>query len=107
MLKDEIAEIFELFDYYKIPENEQRRLFERGLYFDFTYGDPDLDRRNQHLNVFGVGILLKTCQERGIDIDIEDLLDEPEQFKNEDLVSEVAQAQHANRGIVFKLGERK
>ena len=98
MLKEEIAEIFDLFEYYKIPENEQRRLFERGLHFDFTYGDPDFNHINQHLNVFGVGILLKTCKERNIEIDVEELLDEPEMFPDEGLIKEVAELQNSYHG---------
>ena len=50
MLKDEILEILDLLNKYNIPEESQRELFEEGLYFDFTYGDPDPTNKNQHLN---------------------------------------------------------
>ena len=40
MLRDELLEILEIFDAYNISEEDQRSLFEHGLHFDFTYGDP-------------------------------------------------------------------
>ena len=36
MLKDEILEILDLLNKYNIPEETQRELFKKGLYFDFT-----------------------------------------------------------------------
>ena len=91
MLREEIQEALDLFDEFKIPEEDQRRLFEEGLHFDFTYGDPDYGNINQHLNVFGVAMLLKTCRENKIRINIKQLLKEPWMFPDESLVKKVAE----------------
>ena len=105
MLKDEILEILDLFDKYQISEDNQRKLFEKGLYFDFTYGDPDPTNKNQHLNIFGIGILLKTCLENNIRININKLLNEPYMFKDEDLIKEVAIAQNRHNVKIRTLGK--
>ena len=55
MLKDEILEILDLLDKYNIPEERQRSLFEKGIHFDFTYGDPDYGNPNPTLTIFGIG----------------------------------------------------
>ena len=107
MLREEILEILDLFDMYKIPEDDQRRLFENGLYFDFTYGDPDPRNRNQRLNVFGMGMLLKTCKENGIKLNVKQLLQEPYNFKNEELIKHVANEQTPKYTKVRKLGNKK
>ena len=94
-----------LFDYYKIPEERQRDIFENGIHFDFTYGDPDPTHRNSHLNVFGVGILLKTCKENKIRISIKQLLNEPWMFKDEELIRDVANMQNGHHYTrIRKLG---
>ena len=54
MLKDEILEILDLLDKYNIPEERQRSLFEKGIHFDFTYGDPDYGNPNPTLTIFGI-----------------------------------------------------
>ena len=93
MLRDEIREVLELFDEYKISEDDQRKLFEEGLFFNFTYGDPDYQNRNQRLNVFGVAILLKTCRENNIRLNVKRLLKEPYMFQSEDLICDIASIQ--------------
>lgn len=105
MLKDEILEILELFDKYKISEENGRRIFEKGIYFDFTYGDPDPRNRNQYLNVFGVGMLLKTCYENHIKININKLINEPYNFPYEDLVKEISMVQNKSYTRVRRLGK--
>ena len=105
MLKDEILEILELFDKYKISEKDQRRLFENGIYFDFTYGDPDPSNKNQHLNIFGIGMLLKTLEENHIRININKLINEPYNFPYEALVKEVSIAQKNSYLKVRRLGK--
>ena len=104
MLKDEILEILDLLNKYNVPEESQRKLFEKGLYFDFTYGDPDPTNKNQHLNIFGIGILLKTCMENNIRININKLLDEPWMFQDEDLIKEVANVQYRRKVKIKTLG---
>jgi hypothetical protein len=105
MLKDEIIEILDLLNKYNIPEESQRELFEKGLHFDFTYGDPDPSNKNQQLNIFGVGILLKTCLENNIRINVKKLLDEPWMFKDENLIKEVAMAQNRCKVKIKTLGK--
>ena len=105
MLKDEILEILDLFDKYQISEDNQRKLFEKGLYFDFTYGDPDPMNKNQQLSIFGVGILLKTCLENNIRINIKQLLEEPWMFQDENLIKEVAKEQNRSYVRIKRLGK--
>lgn len=107
MVKDEILEILALFDKYKISDERQRELFESGIYFDFTYGDPDPMHRNQHLNIFGIGMLLKTCRECHIRININKLIDEPYNFPYEELVKEIAVAQKSSYVKVRRLGGKR
>jgi hypothetical protein len=107
MLREEIQEALDLFDEFKIPEEDQRRLFEEGLHFDFTYGDPDYSHRNQQLNVFGVAILLKTCRENHIRINTKKLLREPYMFEDEDLIKDVAKEQERTHRRVKSLGRKK
>lgn len=104
MLREQVAEILDIFDKFGIPEDEQRRLFEHGLYFDFTYGDPDPNHINQHLTVFGVAILLKTCLDNNIRVNIHQLLNEPYMFRDEALVKQVAEAQHPRYRRISGLG---
>ncbi len=106
MLKEELLEILELFNKYKISEEDQRKLFENGLYFDFTYGDPDPSNKNQRLNIFGIGMLLKTCYENNITINIKQLINEPYYFPYEDLVKQVAIAQRKSYTMVSMLGRK-
>lgn len=105
MLRDEIEEILDLFDEYGISEIDQRSLFEKGLHFDFTYGDPDYGNPNPTLTIFGVGILLKTFKEHNMRIDIKKLLEQPYRFENEELVRAIANAQHSDTRIP-RLGKR-
>ena len=80
MLKDEILEVLDLFEKFQISDEKQREIFKNGLYFDYAYGDPS--PKNQHLNFFGVGILLKTCLENNIEIDVNQLIDTPALLPN-------------------------
>lgn len=105
MIRDEILEILDLLNKYNIPEEIQRTLFEKGLDFDFTYGDPDPCHRNQHLNIFGVGILLKTHLENNKRIDVEKLLREPWNFPDENLIREVAMVQNKSKLMIKTLGK--
>ena len=93
MLRNELLETLDLFDQYNMTEENQRELFENGLDFNFTYGDPDPTDRNQHLTVFGVSALLKTCQEHNVEIDANALVREPYRFPNEALIKEIASSQ--------------
>lgn len=98
MLKNEILEVLDLFEKYQISDERQRKIFNDGLYFDYTYGDPDFNHRNQHLNIFGVGMLLKLCLENNIDIDINELIETPYKFENEELIKEIALRQNDYSG---------
>ena len=62
MLNDDLNEILCIFNKFDISEEDQRRIFSKGIYFDFTYGDPDPNHRNKQLDVFGVWILLLKCK---------------------------------------------
>ncbi len=107
MLKDEILEVLELFEKYQIPEEQQRELFAHGLHFDFTYGDPDYNGRNQHLTVFGVGILLKTCLETKRRLNVKKLLKAPYMFQDENFIKEIADAQEPSHDTIRTLGKKR
>ena len=107
MLKEEILEILDLLNRYNIPEEKQRELFKNGLSFNFTYGDPDPTNKNQHLSIFGVGILLKTCLENNMQIDVKELINEPWAFQDQNLIKEVAMAQNHGKTRIKTLGDNR
>jgi hypothetical protein len=55
-LKEELIEMAEIFDYYNIPEDEQRNIITSGLYFEFNYHDT------KRLDCFSAAELLKLCK---------------------------------------------
>ena len=55
-LKEELIEMIEIFDYFNIPEDEQRNLITSGLYFVFDYHDT------KKLDCFGAANFLKLCK---------------------------------------------
>ena len=112
MIKDEILEILKIFDELQISEEMQRELFKNGLKFDFTYGDPDTNNINQHLNIFGVGMLLKTILAGHTEYNVKKLLEQPYSFPDEKLIKEISKLQDGKRSKVKtlvkieKLGEK-
>ena len=94
MVKEEILEILELFDQYKITEENQRIIIEEGLHLNFTFGAPDPSHRNKTLNVFGVGLLLRICEEYHIRININTIIKDPWKLPEyEELINEVVTIQ--------------
>ena len=51
-------------------------------------------------------MLLKTCRENKIRINVKKLLREPWMFEDEELIKKIAQVQNGYTSIVKKLGER-
>lgn len=86
MLKDEVIEMLEIFDEYQIPEDRQRSIILNGVDFNFTYGDPDPQRRNKYLDAFQLAELLKKCKKMNILIDVNQMLDKPYDLKYEKLL---------------------
>ncbi len=104
MVRDEIIEVLDLLDYYKVSEEDKRRVFGSGLYFDFTYGDPDPKRRNRQLNIFGVGMLLKTLKEERKNISVNRIINNPSGFYDEELIRQIYEIQNGY-SRVRKLGK--
>lgn len=84
MPSDEIIETFDIFNLYQITEENQRLVFENGIYFDFTKGSLDPTKRNKRLTAFGFSKLLKMCHQMHIPIDANNIIEEP--FKYEYLL---------------------
>ncbi len=55
-LKDELIEMIDIFDYYKIPENKQRSIITSGVYFEFDHNDT------KRLDCFDFAKLLILCK---------------------------------------------
>ncbi len=85
-LIDEVFEALEIFEYYNIPEQEQRDLFNQTIYFDFTYGDPDPGKQNRYVGVLQFAKLLQICKEINLVIDVNDVLKRPWAFEHSELV---------------------
>ena len=90
MFKDEVIEAIHVFDEFLLTEERQRKVFNNGIYFDFTYGDPDPYNRNRRLGVLEFAMLLKTCKFYGIEIDANEIVDHPYNTKYENLVKMVS-----------------
>ncbi len=106
MLNDDLKEILHIFNKFDISEEDQRRIFSKGIYFDFTYGNPDPKHRNKKLDVFGVWILLKTCVDYNININLKTLLHEPWAFEEESLVRFASEMQDRYNGVNEKKGQK-
>lgn len=81
MLRDELLEMIELFDLYNITEENQRRIIENGIYFDFTRGSIDLAKRNKRLTPLEFAKLLKMCATMHIPLDANDIIERPIQYE--------------------------
>ena len=89
MLKEEVLGILNVFDQSGISEENQRRLFQEGIYFNFTYGDPDPYNRNKRMNIFEFADFLKSCQQLDISVDANELVSKPSDVNNEKIVETV------------------
>lgn len=90
MLRDEILEALDIFDECGISEDDQRTLFKDGLYFNYTYGDPDYNHENRHLDALKVATLIKTLKAYKKKFEVNDMLYNSYKFCYGDLVREIA-----------------
>ena len=86
MLKEDIIEAVHIFDEFFLTEKRQRKVFNNGVYFDFTYGDPDPYHRKTRLGVLEFATFLKTCKFYRIEVDANYLVDHPYDVRYENLV---------------------
>lgn len=86
MLRKEILFALDVYDSYGITEDEQRRILKKGIYFDFTYGDPDYQKRNVEMDYLEFAKFLNICKAMGIEIDINHLLNNLYDGKYENLI---------------------
>lgn len=89
MIKEEVLGILNVFDQSGISEENQRRLLQEGIYFDFTYGEPDFYNRNKRMNVFEFADFLRACQQLDINVDANELVSKPSDASNEKIVETV------------------
>ena len=104
MVRDEILEILDLLDNVGVSEENKRKIFSDGLFFDFTYGDPDPKHKNRHLNIFGIGMLIKTLKEERNRISINKIIDAPHTFYDDDLIRAISDIQ-SGYSRIRKLGK--
>lgn len=104
MLRNEINDALVIFNEFGITEDRQRNLFNNGIHFDFTYGDPDPFHRNKKLGVLEFATLLKTCKYYGISIDANEIVDHPYDSSYEELVKMVYDENNKYKIKVKKVG---
>ncbi len=90
MIKDEVIKTLELLEKYGVNEEEQRKLLNNGLEFNFTYGDPDFNNENRYLGFLEVGELIDTLDKANIPFDITELINNPWCFEYPRLVRKIA-----------------
>ena len=91
MLKEEILKVLEVYDKHNLSEKYQRYVFENGgVYFDYTYGDPDYNHKNRHLDIFEFAALLDVCETLGLKITADEIVRKPWAFEPEHLVRDIA-----------------
>ncbi len=67
-LEKELREMVEIFNFYNIPEEKQKRLITSGVYFEFNRIDK------VRLNCFRFAKLLKLCQKMELEFDANKML---------------------------------
>ena len=74
-LKDELYVASKIFDYYKIPDDTQRFIFENGISYDY-FGDgvSTFGRRSSNLSGIRFSEILMFCKDNNIEIDINEVL---------------------------------
>ena len=91
MLKEDILKVLDVYSKNKLSEKYQRFIFENGgVDFDFTYGDPDYNHQNRHLDVFQFAALLDLCSSMKLKVNASKIVREPWAFEPEHLVRDVA-----------------
>ena len=99
MVRDEIIEILDLLDESKVSEENQRKVFSNGLSFNYTYGDPDYRGINKHLNIFGIGMLIKTLKAERRRLSINKIINSPWEFDDHHLLEEIDEFQKNNTRV--------
>ena len=75
-LKEELDEMLNLFDYFKIPEKKQRDIIMNGVDFNYTWGDIDYNHHNRKFDCLKFTRFLKYCKESGVPFDMDNYLAE-------------------------------
>ena len=90
MLRDDVNKIFDSLSRHHVSDEKQKELLLNGLYFDYTYGDPDYNRENRKLNFFEIGRLIDYLEGIGIPFDINEIINTPYTFRYPELVRMIA-----------------
>ena len=89
-LKNKVMNALNVLDRYGVSESKQYEVLTKGVYFDFTYGDPDYGNQNRNLDVFKVVELLMTMERMGLNVNVQSVFYTPWSFEYPELVRQVA-----------------
>ena len=89
-LINKVHNALEVLDRYGVSETKQEEILTKGVRFDFTYGDPDFNNQNRHLDFFKVAELIREMERRGYKVNINDIVYSTWQFEYPELVREIA-----------------
>lgn len=93
MFKDDVMEVLNIFQEFRISGATQRKIFNEGLYFNYTWGDPDPNHINKHLDFFQVATLLRYLKHNNMKFNLNGLLKHPYNFEYPEIVKMVAGGQ--------------
>ena len=102
MLKDEVMKTFDLLKTHNVLEEEVEKIFYNGLYFDYTYGDPDYNHQNRRLNSLQVGELIEYLDKYNIECDLNQIIQYPYNFKYPELIKMIADSKDDDEIIIIK-----
>lgn len=105
MFKNEVLEAIDIFNEFSITKDRQRKIFNKGIYFDFTYGDPDPYNKNRKLGVLEIAMLLKICKFYNIQIDANNIIDHPYDFNYINIVDMVCEIKNNDKNKIKRLGD--
>ena len=108
MIRDEIIELLDLLQKHNVTEKNQKELLlEGGLYFDYTWGDPDYNHENRRLDLFEVKILIELLDNAHIQADINEMIRMPHMFKYPELVRMIADNNGDGEIVFVKIKKEK
>ena len=97
MFRDDVMEVLDIFQEYHISAATQRQVFEKGLYFNYTWGDPDPYGQNKLLDFFQVGTLLAYLKHNNMKFNVKKLFELPYAFEYPEIVEMIADGRITNK----------
>ena len=105
MFKDDVMEVLDIFQEYHVSAETQREVLLNGLYFNYTWGDPDPYGQNKFLNFFQVGTLLRYLKHNNMEFDVEKLFHLPYDFEYPEIVAMIADGRIPTKQKTFNKRE--